>query len=174
MQVELKEWSATLAALQLTQHLRVMQVELKGLEHLLWAACGKDALFWFCIVPNVLHFHAIRLTNSAAHMWGYRPYVAQFQVRLGSSSSACRAAETGAAQGCASRWLSCDGDRRGLSPAPRLSHYSRREDSLLRRGSLWLSPPASFRRCRCLRLCLSLASASASLWLSLSVSGVCC
>ena len=26
---------------------------------------------------QVLHFHAIRLTNSAAHLWGYRPYVAQ-------------------------------------------------------------------------------------------------
>ena len=72
--------------MQLTQHLRIMQVELKGLEHLLWAVCGKDALFWFCIVPNVLHFHAIRLTNSAAHMWGYRPYVAQFQVGVGWSS----------------------------------------------------------------------------------------
>jgi len=59
--------------------LRNRQVEIKAVEHFLWACCGKDVLFWLCIVPNVLHFHAIRLTNSAAHMWGYRPYVAQFQ-----------------------------------------------------------------------------------------------
>ena len=83
-----------------------MQVELKGMEHLLWAVCGKDALFWCCIVPNVLHFHAIRLTNSAAHMWGYRPYVAQFQVGVGWSSCGCRAGETAEAQGCASLWRS--------------------------------------------------------------------
>ena len=58
--------------------LRNRQVEIKALEHLLWACCGKDCLFWMCILPNVLHFHAIRLTNSAAHLWGYRPYAAQF------------------------------------------------------------------------------------------------
>uniref|UniRef100_A0A7S0EJV7 Fatty acid desaturase domain-containing protein n=1 Tax=Hanusia phi TaxID=3032 RepID=A0A7S0EJV7_9CRYP len=64
--------------------LRNRQLEIKACEHLLWLLCGKDVFFWVCLLPNVLHFHAIRLTNSAAHLWGYRPYVAQFQ-------SECRA-----------------------------------------------------------------------------------
>ena len=40
---------------------------------------GWDVFFWITVVPMVGHFHAIRLTNSVAHMWGYRPYRAQFQ-----------------------------------------------------------------------------------------------
>mmetsp|Transcript_55629 Transcript_55629/g.131045 ORF Transcript_55629/g.131045 Transcript_55629/m.131045 type:complete len:366 (-) Transcript_55629:128-1225(-) len=59
--------------------LRDNQIGIKCCEHLFWLLAGKDVCFWLCLLPNVLHFHAIRLTNSAAHMWGYRPYVAQHQ-----------------------------------------------------------------------------------------------
>mmetsp|Transcript_14286 Transcript_14286/g.28217 ORF Transcript_14286/g.28217 Transcript_14286/m.28217 type:complete len:333 (+) Transcript_14286:121-1119(+) len=59
--------------------LRDHQMALKVLEHASWVLAGWDAFFWGCCLPNVLHFHAIRLTNSAAHMWGYKPYIAQFQ-----------------------------------------------------------------------------------------------
>jgi len=66
--------------------LRDNQMTLKTLEHCAWALAGYDAFFWGCCVPNVLHFHAIRLTNSAAHMFGYRPYRAQFQPQCQASN----------------------------------------------------------------------------------------
>ena len=33
--------------------LRNRQVEIKALEHFLWAMCGKDVFFWMCCVPTV-------------------------------------------------------------------------------------------------------------------------
>eukprot|EP00290_Baffinella_frigidus_P051720 CAMPEP_0180404304 /NCGR_PEP_ID=MMETSP0989-20121125/39920_1 /TAXON_ID=697907 /ORGANISM="non described non described, Strain CCMP2293" /LENGTH=323 /DNA_ID=CAMNT_0022407663 /DNA_START=122 /DNA_END=1093 /DNA_ORIENTATION=- len=59
--------------------LRNWQLEIKLAEHAFWLLAGPSAVFWMVSIPTMGHFHAIRLTNSAAHLWGYMPYEAQFQ-----------------------------------------------------------------------------------------------